>query len=92
MNSGGLFKIYSERKTREAADYVVAIDAEFGAGHLQHSILPGTVSISFTKRKLFDILISFTKRYFNRLRIYKDDNLFFSFKITDSVMTSFPSN
>ena len=61
MNSGGLFKIYSERKTREAADYVVAIDAEFGAGHLQHSILPGTVSISFTKRKLLDILISFTK-------------------------------
>ena len=41
---GGLFKIYSDLKAREAADYVIEANAEFGAGHLQHAVLPGTVS------------------------------------------------
>ena len=40
---GGLFKIYTERKVQETADYVIDADADFGAGHLQHAVLPGTV-------------------------------------------------
>ena len=44
---GGLFKIYTERKVQEAADYVIDADADFGAGHLQHAVLPGTVSFYF---------------------------------------------
>ena len=41
--SGGLFKVYLERRSRKAADYLAIADAEFGAGHLQYAISPDTV-------------------------------------------------
>lgn len=43
--SGGLFKLYFEKRARRAADYIAEVDAEFGPGHLQTSVLPATVRI-----------------------------------------------
>ena len=59
LSLGGLFKIYSDLKVRETADYVIDADAEFGAGHLQHAVLPGTVSI-FLKYFTLNTLIRHT--------------------------------
>ena len=63
-------------KDKRAADYVIAVDSEFGAGHLQHAVLPGTVSY---KTYLFTL----------EWRKYSSWNYYhFSFEITDWLMNS----
>ena len=54
--SGGLFKIYIERRARQSADYVIVSDADFGPAHLQNSILPDTVCL-YHLICFFDILL-----------------------------------
>ena len=52
---GGLFRLYSEIRHLEAADYIAQYDPSFGPGHLQYSVLPSTVSIIISKKKNFQI-------------------------------------